>query len=113
MSGTDALIPGADQLIPRRNHAPEPETMAESQHEEKVLSSLADHPGWALFREKVLARCDQMEKLDGLDLANKSTAEVGEAFLIAKAAAARLRSEIKDVEVIARVVHNLKDTDGQ
>lgn len=109
----NALVPGAEELLPR---APEPEVepspVQEELSQERALSSLTDHPGWSIFRDRVLGRCDDLERLVGLDVSKMTKEDVGEAFLIGRGAAAKLRDELGWVEATAAVVHNQSEEEN-
>lgn len=105
MSGTEALIPSADEVVPQRKPRPEAETLEELQADDAIYASLADHPGWELFRNTVLKRADDMERLAGAKIEGMPLEEVGKRYVVAREAAAVLRNEIKTVEATAQVVH--------
>lgn len=102
------ITPAAEDVLPTVPVLNE--TLADEIVKEKVLTNLTEHPGWRIFVDRLLVRCEQMERLEGLDVTNMTKEQVGEAFLIARSAAARLRDEVGWVDAEAAAIR--METDG-
>lgn len=98
----DALIP--DLQVP----GPTP-TLEQKQdlQKERILASLTEHPGWPDFAAGYKARIMELRTLSGVDMSDKSDAQVGQLTRAYQLAAQMMEQEYLRVEQIAAVVKEL------
>jgi len=102
VSGMDeALAPESFSVRPAAPRRPQNEPKAVEDSEERSLAHLTQQPGWQIYARMTRQDVLDLRTLKDVDLKGKSAAEVGEMYLIANEAAARIEARFNHIEQIA------------
>lgn len=85
------------------------ESVQIQQADQHHLLSLALHPGWRVFTERIEKRIYQLKTLDGVTLAGLKPEEVGQKYLVAREAAGVLEDELKYVRTVAKSLSRVRN----